>query len=323
MLIALEEAAQRITRGEALVIAGDESVLSELPKGRWVGGSIPYFIGAEGGVFSTDRVFVTSLGTVFSDVSIREYSVDTIANIAKDAPENGLTFLILPASTPIHARYAQDSPGYEQLFLKPIVGWVSGVATADIGSKPAVVVDGATGRKSTSTAVALHGTLPPGRSARVGVINIFQQGTGDTIEFENDGFSVKDCLVAGKRINFADYLREKQVDTKLPLVADYFGTMVNVSFQRSDEAEKTVHFFAPVFRGVTYKFAADVGDYPLAFKRATASLPAESVVFSCNCILNYLYGHLEGKKTGALTGPVTFGEIAYQLLNQTLVYAEV
>ena len=32
---------------------------------------------------------------------------------------------------------------------------------------------------------------------------------------------------------------------------------------------------------------------------------------------------LEGKKTGAFTGPITFGEIAYQLLNQTLVYLEV
>jgi hypothetical protein len=39
--------------------------------------------------------------------------------------------------------------------------------------------------------------------------------------------------------------------------------------------------------------------------------------------LNYLYGKLEGRKTGDLTGPITFGEIAFQLLNQTLVYLEV
>jgi len=41
--------------------------------------------------------------------------------------------------------------------------------------------------------------------------------------------------------------------------------------------------------------------------------------FACNCILNYLYGKLEGKKTGDITGPITFGEIAHQLLNQTMV----
>jgi hypothetical protein len=36
--------------------------------------------------------------------------------------------------------------------------------------------------------------------------------------------------------------------------------------------------------------------------------------------LNYLYANLEGKKTGHIVGPMTFGEIAYMLLNQTLVY---
>ena len=41
--------------------------------------------------------------------------------------------------------------------------------------------------------------------------------------------------------------------------------------------------------------------------------------FSCNCILNFLFGGLEGQKIGELYGPVTFGEIGYQLLNQTLV----
>ena len=42
-------------------------------------------------------------------------------------------------------------------------------------------------------------------------------------------------------------------------------------------------------------------------------------LFSCNCILNYLYGGLEGKHTGSVYGPITFGEIAHLLLNQTLV----
>ncbi len=37
------------------------------------------------------------------------------------------------------------------------------------------------------------------------------------------------------------------------------------------------------------------------------------------CILNYLYGGLEGKRAGSLQGPVTFGEIAYLLHNQTMV----
>jgi hypothetical protein len=65
-----------------------------------------------------------------------------------------------------------------------------------------------------------------------------------------------------------------------------------------------------------------VADYVKSF---AASMPAGSVntAFSCNCILNYLYADLEGKKTGSITGPITFGEIAYQLLNQTLTYLEI
>ncbi len=50
---------------------------------------------------------------------------------------------------------------------------------------------------------------------------------------------------------------------------------------------------------------------------------AVAPVLSCNCILNYQYGELEGRKIPPFTGPVTFGEVAYQLLNQTLVYVEI
>jgi hypothetical protein len=46
-------------------------------------------------------------------------------------------------------------------------------------------------------------------------------------------------------------------------------------------------------------------------------------VFSCNSILNFLHGEMEGSKIENFDGPVTFGEIAFQLANQTLVYISV
>jgi len=46
----------------------------------------------------------------------------------------------------------------------------------------------------------------------------------------------------------------------------------------------------------------------------------DDLEFSSNCILNYLYGELEGKKIKNVTGPITFGEIGYMLLNQTLTF---
>jgi hypothetical protein len=109
-------------------------------------------------------------------------------------------------------------------------------------------------------------------------------------------------------------------DASQPLVADYAGTNINVSIKAVDEKAGRVSFYAPVFPDVDYREAAPVGDYVDAFSKF---VPGDAQpILSCNCILNYLYGKLEGRRTGPFSGPVTFGEIAHQLLNQTLVYLE-
>jgi len=65
--------------------------------------------------------------------------------------------------------------------------------------------------------------------------------------------------------------------------------------------------------------ARPVGNYA---QRFLAAIPKDigPTVFCCNCIQRYLYGALEGRSTGSLQGPIAIGEIAYQLLNQTLVH---
>ena len=65
---------------------------------------------------------------------------------------------------------------------------------------------------------------------------------------------------------------------------------------------------------------AEAAERRAAFAEQLSGRDAGSL--SCNCILNFVYGGLEGKKTPGFTGPVTFGEIAYILLNQTLVTLE-
>jgi hypothetical protein len=81
-----------------------------------------------------------------------------------------------------------------------------------------------------------------------------------------------------------------------------------------------VRFFAPVFAGVPYRHARPVADYVAAFASALPTGLHDRIAFSCNCVLNYAYSSLEGRKTDDIVGPITFGEIAYQLLNQTMVY---
>ena len=166
----------------------------------------------------------------------------------------------------------------------------------------------------------MHVQLPTDKIVEIGIVNIFEQGAGDTITFAQTSFGATDAMVNGSKVNFADYITENGVDTKLPLVADMFGAMINTSFQGVDSANKAVNFYAPVFEGVEYKVAKPVGDFVSDFMTRVPMDVGDNLVFSCNCILNYLYAELEGKKTANFTGPITFGEIAYQLLNQTLAY---
>jgi len=107
----------------------------------------------------------------------------------------------------------------------------------------------------------------------------------------------------------------------MPLVGDYSGTGINVSFKAIEG--DTVYLYAPVFKNIQYRIAKPISDYEKAFRQHFESVCDKGVAFSCNCILNFLYGGLEGKSVDAFAGPITFGEIAYQLVNQTLVYVMV
>ncbi|MBI5494520.1 MAG: hypothetical protein HY904_05790 [Deltaproteobacteria bacterium] len=318
--IAAAEAA--IKTGKFLFLAGDERVLSRLPRGNWIGGTIPYFMGQDGGVTARDRVFVHEAPAGTQGAKIAVYDEAHLSSIPRDAPENGFSVIIIPATSRVHVSYARNAPGYDGIFLKPIIGWIAGVHLDDLGQVHPKVFDGSTGAAHPDRAVVMHVTLPAHQQASIGMVNLFKQGQGDELAFTEEGFLVRDCLVNGTQVNFAKYLRSLGVDTRLPLVADYSGTRVNVSFQSVNDKEGTVALYAPVFTGVTYRVAEPVKDYVREF---TALLPTglATLSFSCNCILNFLYSELEGKKTGAITGPITFGEIAYQLLNQTMTYLEI
>jgi hypothetical protein len=272
---------------------------------------------AMGGTCSESHIFVNELPDCTLDAQIVEYTVETLPSICKDAPENGFSFVIMPAGSQVHKTYAHDAPHFDEMFLKPVAGWISGVLLSQIGQTQSKVFNGHTGQSSSECAVVMQVALPPGKQAELEIVNIFKQGSGDALSFSSSGFSASECSVNGESVNLAKYISTTRTDTRIPLTADYNGSIVNVSIQSVDEATGTVNFYAPVFAGVEYKFATPVSDYAAAFECATSA--KERAAFSCNCILNYVYGNLEGKRTGAVTGPITFGEIAHQLLNQTLV----
>jgi len=318
VLFTPEEVNGLIAQGKRLILAGDEQALRRLSPGPWIAGSIPYFMAETGGLACRDRIFVTQVPDAATAATIRTYSAQSVAQVYRDIPENGFAVIIMPASSPTHLGFAVDAPRYQAFAARPLIGWVAGIHLNDLGKAAPKVFSGPDRQAMGDAAVVMHVQLPPHHYAEINIINLFQQGEGDTILFPQDGFCVTEALINGERRNFAEYVQTRKLDTSLPLVANYCGAMINISFQTVDPAARQVHFYAPVFQGIPYRQAAPIGDY---VERVNRTLPeADRIFFSCNCILNYVYGALEGKQTGEITGPITFGEVAYQLLNQTLAY---
>jgi hypothetical protein len=319
MFAPIEKVHELIAGKTPVIVAGDEALLRSLPKGPWIGGTIPYFMTPEGGQISHTHAFVTEVPDFARSVRIEVYDEQTMSRIGADSPENGYTIVVLPAFSGLHRSFALEAPTYDQLFFKVVAGWIAGTHLDDVGSTAPKVFAGPSGEVLESKGVAMHVELPAEYQARIGIVNIFEQGDGDDIEFPATGFEARECIVGGRRTSIADYLGRGEFDCRLPLVANYHGTKCNVTIRSLDLASSTITFFAPVFEGVKYRHAKPIGDYA---QRFLAGIPQDigSTVFCCNCVYNYVFGELEGRRTGTLQGPMTFGEIAYQLLNQTLVH---
>jgi hypothetical protein len=318
-LVSISQASDLINSGKYLNVAGDEGALKQLPKGNWIGGTIPYFMADQGGTISRDQVFVNEIEVFDQAPTIRFYDEESLPQLCRNAPEHGYTILVVPAFGPCHRAFAENAPNYEEMYMKPLIGWVAGVHLDDLGKTTPKVVLGTTGEFSDQHVVAIDVPLPSEKFAHIDIVNLFKPGGGPAITFDGTGFSAGHCTIDGTPANLADYLILNDIDTRLPLVADYCGAMINVSIKSVDAAGQRVDFYAPVFPGVQYRIAAPVRDYVNGFQAALPKLDG-GITFSCNCILNFLYSGLEGKRTASITGPITFGEIGYQLLNQTLVY---
>lgn len=314
------EVKSKIMHGEKLLLAGDENLLRQLPAGNWIGGSIPYFMTEEGGLTTKNKVYVTELPESVSDISIKIYDSKNLDSIYIDAPQNGFSIIIMPGSSPTHLEFALHAPHFKDFGHSPLIGWIAGVHLDDLGKITPKVFHGPDQTMLEDAAVVMHATLSPKHIAEVNYVNIFEQGDGDTITFPQDGFSTSEAFINGVKTNFAEYMTKNNLDMRLPLVADYFGARVNVSFQSVNPEKHEVRFYAPVFAGVSYKHAKPLQDYVQQFTEKIPVHLNKHPAFSCNCILNYLYSELEGKRTGKITGPATFGEVVYQLLNQTMAY---
>jgi hypothetical protein len=313
-----------IKRGKRLLLAGDEKLLATLPHGNWIGGTTHYFMTNEGAITSTEKIMVTELPDFCCSVKLSSYNEDTIQNVYTDGFKGGISFIIIPSLSKLHFSFALNAPSYANFATIPVVGWLSAISLSDSSNRLAKTFLGAEGLMSYESAVVMHVELPKNRYAHVEVVNGFVQGDGDLIEFVEDGFNAQDAIINGVKQNFSDYLLKQGLIVQLPLVADYCGTMVNVSIQSIDRSRGgNVTFYAPVFKNIKYKLAMPVVKHPHELLSKLKARDINSVVFSCNCILNYMVLNEKQKGASRIVGPVTFGEIAYQLLNQTFLFVKI
>ena len=316
-LYSIEEVKSFINQNKLMTLAGDEKVLNQLPKGNWIAGTIPYFMDEDAGKFEQNKIFVNELDDNISNFKIEVYDENNIEGIVSDSFNNGYSLIIIPPFQRVHQEFALKTENLDGLYNNPLVGWVAGVdLNSDTNPK---TYNGITGEQYENKAVVLHIELPDEYFAQIDIVNIFEPDPNSPeIRFFFDTFDVLNCLIDGKKVNLAEYIDQNKIDTKLPLVADYSGAHINVSVKEVDVSNGLVSFFAPVFQSKVYKFAKPINNYIRRFEIKTLDYNTNNV-FSCNCILNYLYGNFEGRKINNIKGPITIGEIGYQLLNQTLV----
>ncbi len=317
-MLNLEQARKAILSGDAYILAGDEDLLRQLPSGNWIGGTTPYFMGAHGGTINKNDILFTQLPPESISFKIREYNTETLHQIPQDYYRNGFSLIVVPGLSDIHMNFAKHCFSYPGIFQTPLTGWITGVHLDSVGKKHPKVFNGQNGESYTTKALVMHVELPANMAAHLDIINIFSANdSSEVIEFFETSFEATSCLIDGNVMNLAEYLSAKHCDPRFPLIANYSGAKINVAFQKVDLARGTVSFYAPVFPGVKYRLTNPISNYEIEFSSRIKNRP-QNPHFSCNCILNYIYADLQNKKIGTMA-PITFGEIAYILLNQTLV----
>ena len=327
MLKTFEETCNLINEGNLLQIVGVEALLRKLPKGNWIGGTGEHFVTKEsGGETTTEKLYVTQFALGENDTknyTVKEYNEETIKDMPKDAYSSGFSIVIVPFGTPIFLEYSKNSVNYEDIFLKNIVGWGTGFNMAQLTNPvdTPLVFNGTTGDVLSNGAVVLHMELD--KNLSIGIINIFEADENSpVVTFPEETTSITKAFVDGNEVNFADYLESNNINLQNPLVGDYSGQNINSPYIPPIK-DGTVVTGTPVQPGVNYYFSKPIADYEKKIAESLDELKDKEILFSVNCVLNFIYGNLEGKKVESYSGSIAYGEIAYKMLTQTMVYIEV
>lgn len=316
-----QEVIKFISEGKKMVLSADETILDQLPEGNWIGGTSPYFMDEKAGIFTKEKIFVDDFTNICTNFKIEKYDKENIKNIAVNSFNNGFVILIIPGDSDVHFEFGINSLAYENIFNNPIVGYIAGFDLKDLGNANPKVYNGLENEKLENSGIALHIELPENKIARAEILNLDTIQKTSIIKFPKTSFIQSECTINGKKSNIADFLSDINYKEGLPIIANYNGALINRDIKVIDKEKKEVAFFSPVFHDETYYLANIIDNYHELFKQKlkTDNL---NIPYSCICVSYYNLGDLENKKIN-VEGVFAFGEIAFQLLNQTLVFLEI
>ncbi len=111
-------------------------------------------------MISREKACVFRLPSCVGEVATKVYDEASIADVYTDAPDNGFSLMIVPASSKTHHSFAINAPRYKEFAISPLAGWVSGVLLDDPAKPVPKVFDGRSGQAMADAAVVFHASLP-------------------------------------------------------------------------------------------------------------------------------------------------------------------
>ena len=326
-LYSVEEISAMIERGDTLLLGGDASLISTLPKGKWIAGTTSQFIvNGKDLVTTREKLFVHNITDIVADLKLEVYDASTIHSIYDDAFENGFSVLITPFFSDVKNEYALNCLNYSNFATRILCGWVA--VTPFYTNDPndvSLAFSGESGLSYDNAGVVMHVNLPPDKYAELHTFNPYVPDRGDVILFEENGHQYENVLINGVKQNFKQYMINRKIDrstkTNNVLVGDYAGIIINTvilpEFDNSNE--KYVTLGNPVFKGIPYRFAK------LNSEESYEKMQHidDEIVFSFSCATNFVFPDDFVKYLTHTNGPFVYGEYAYFLLNTTTVYITV
>ena len=325
-----EEVVDLIKAGHVMLLSGSDKALAGLPAGKWIAGTTPYFMDGVGKV-DEENIFVDDFTSIAKDAKVAVFDTTNIHEIATKGFGNGFIVMSLPIDTEIYFQFSNNSLEYEGIYDNPLVGFVACCNFNDygnFGSLKTFVGAGTDGKLLPDKAVALYVELPDNITARAEIINL------DTIDYDTPkvvfpktSFFQSDCLIDGKPGNIAEYM-ENYVKPRMggkgytQMITSQNGALINRDPKVVDMEKGTASFFSPAYAGDEYYLVKPGNDYLKMFNDALKAKGNTEVVACFSCISYFFGGSFEGKSI-CKNGCYAFGEIAFQLLNKTIVTLEI